>query len=466
MATKRRRTVAEENRKTNTEWKDKPLFTSLKRRNIKRHFETSHGEKYSKYNIEEKRQLAKKLTKNLQQQVLTRSSEGGIANTIVSFDIAKILSKHQKPFSDGQIVKDSSDVSLSRCTIVTQVENMCSDIVYQLKVKLSDIESYSLALDESTDTRDTAHLAVFIRAVDKDFNVAEELLDLNLLKGTTRGVDIFEDGAPSMIGCHNGLIAKVREFKPDIIAVHCIIHQENLSTKLINMDHVNSVVVKTVNYIRSRGLNHREFQEVLKHLESQSEDVIYFTEVLWLSRVSTLQRFWLLLDEVILFLKLKQKEVQGLCDPLWRMDLADVQLYEQSVCEQKVDHFPNLKSVFNGNNEILDSYTQRVAVLRKEFSSRFTELRNLRSKMTVFSLPCTCEISSAAVQLELNVLQEDDILIQNFKEINLIDFYKSLPAADYCNLKRLFWKSSRWLVVLGVHPDIPQLAPVQKNLKF
>ncbi|CAB4060482.1 unnamed protein product [Lepeophtheirus salmonis] len=88
-----------------------------------------------------------------------------------------------------------------------------------------------LTLDESTDIRDTAQLAVFIRAVWKDFNVAEELLDLNPLKGTPRGVDIFEVveaslqkvgiedfrkcaslctvGRPSMIVCYNGLIAKV-----------------------------------------------------------------------------------------------------------------------------------------------------------------------------------------------------------------------------------------------------------------
>ncbi|XP_040564117.1 general transcription factor II-I repeat domain-containing protein 2-like [Lepeophtheirus salmonis] len=264
MATKRRRrTVAKENRKFNTEWKDKYLLTSVnnkamcliyqnsvaqtKEYNIKRHFETNHGEKYGKYNIEEKRQLAEKLTKNLQGSM--------------SLEIAKILSKHQVPFADDQIVKEClqkfaevkcsqmlcvSDVSLSRHTIVRRDEDMGSDIPYQLKVKLNNTECYSLALDESTDIRDTAQLAVLIRAVDKDFNVAEELLDLNPLKGTARVVDIFEgvqaslqkmgiedfrkcvplctDGAPSMIGCQNGLITKVREFKPDGIAVHCIIH--------------------------------------------------------------------------------------------------------------------------------------------------------------------------------------------------------------------------------------------------
>ncbi|XP_040570095.1 general transcription factor II-I repeat domain-containing protein 2-like [Lepeophtheirus salmonis] len=77
----------------------------------------------------------------------------------------------------------------------------------------------------------------------------------------------------------------------------------------------------------------------------------------------------------------------------------DHQFYEQSLREPKVDPFPALKSVFNGNNEILDSYAQRVAVLREEVSSRFAEFRYLKSEMTVFSLPCTCEISSAAVQV-------------------------------------------------------------------
>ncbi|CAB4059488.1 unnamed protein product [Lepeophtheirus salmonis] len=133
-----------------------------------------------------------------------------------------------------------------------------------------------------------------------------------------------------------GLIAKVREFKPDVIAVHCINHQENLNTKLINMDHINSVVVKTVNYLRSRGLYHREFQEFLRHLESQSDDVIYFTKVCRLSRATTLQHFWLLLDEIILFLKLKQKKVQEMCDPLWRMDLAFLNDISQKLSQLNV----------------------------------------------------------------------------------------------------------------------------------
>ena len=234
---------------------------------------------------------------------------------------------------------------------------------------MNDLEYYSLALDESTDIRETAQLASFIRTVDKDSNVFEQLVDLNAMKGTSRGIDVFKglqsslqkigienfskcisvatDGAPSMVGYHNGLIAKVRELKPDVVAVDCIIHQENLSAKAMDMEHVTSVVVKAINYICSRELSHREFQEFLGHLESHHGDVVYFTDVHWLSRASTLHRFWLLKDEVNMFVNLKGKEVPQLSDSDWLMDFAFLNDISQasaslmSSCKEKTSWYKN-----------------------------------------------------------------------------------------------------------------------------
>ena len=177
-------------------------IAQTKEYNIKRHFEKNHGEKYGKYTIEGRKQLLDKLAKGpqAQQQVLTRTSTTDFDNTAVSFKIARILSKHQKPFSDGEIVKEClmafaeskypqvlksvSDVSLSRRTVVRRVEGMSSNTTHQTKVKVNDLEYYSLALDESTNVRDTAQLAVFTRTVDKDFYIIKELVDLYAMKDT------------------------------------------------------------------------------------------------------------------------------------------------------------------------------------------------------------------------------------------------------------------------------------------
>ncbi|GBP69562.1 General transcription factor II-I repeat domain-containing protein 2 [Eumeta japonica] len=88
------------------------------------------------------------------------------------------------------------------------------------------------ALDEITDLSDTAQLAIFIRGVDKEFTVTEELLALEPLKGTTTGKDIFievqkkftsfdllwsnlvgvcSDRVPSMVGLHKGFIGILNE---------------------------------------------------------------------------------------------------------------------------------------------------------------------------------------------------------------------------------------------------------------
>ena len=53
---------------------------------------------------------------------------------------------------------------------------------------------------------------------------------------------------------------------------------------------VMSAVVKVVNSILSRSLNHRQFQALVDEVDVQYGDLLYFCEVHWLSRGTMLSR--------------------------------------------------------------------------------------------------------------------------------------------------------------------------------
>ncbi len=111
----------------------------------------------------------------------------------------------------------------------------------------------------------------------------EELLTILPLKGHTRGEYIFQafieffnktqlplfklitmDGAPAMVGRTSGFIAlcKQSEYFPDVLNYHCIIHQQTLCGKILNMKEVMDVAMKVVCSIWARSLQ-REGYSVL-----------------------------------------------------------------------------------------------------------------------------------------------------------------------------------------------------------
>ena len=75
------------------------------------------------------------------------------------------------------------------------------------------------------------------------------------------------------------------------------------------MKHLKTDLVKAVNFIRSRGLNHREFKAFLDEVGSGYKDVVHFSKVRWLSKAATLKRFQLFLPEIKVFLEEKKRNV-------------------------------------------------------------------------------------------------------------------------------------------------------------
>ncbi|XP_063814316.1 general transcription factor II-I repeat domain-containing protein 2-like [Pseudophryne corroboree] len=243
---------------------------------------------------------------------------------------------------------DFSKISLSHQTVARRIEDIRKSIEKVVKSRAAHFKFYAMAIDESTDATDTAQLAIFIRGIDDKYNIIEEMAALVPLKDTTKARDLYEavkntlqrfslsfanisgiatDGAPAMIGNRDGLVKLIED---DAIAsqnfsmmkYHCIVHQENLCAKALKMANVMQIVIKAVNFIRSKGLNHRQFQEFLKFMDAEYGDIIYFSEVRWLSRGKMLARFYDLRNEIKSFMESKTKCVPELDDENWLTDLA------------------------------------------------------------------------------------------------------------------------------------------------
>ncbi|XP_068233404.1 general transcription factor II-I repeat domain-containing protein 2A-like [Palaemon carinicauda] len=159
----------------------------------------------------------------------------------------------------------------------------------------SAFSSYSVALDESSDTADTAQLAVYIRSVNNYYNTTEEMASLQSMKWTTSGQNIFDasekvfarfgldyadlfsnttDGAPAMSGQKNGVVGLLKTRKGSQ-----------------NIDSGSLIVL-------SRGLNHREFQQLMVDINAEYSDVKYFCEIRLLSKAGMLKRAYDLLEEI------------------------------------------------------------------------------------------------------------------------------------------------------------------------
>ncbi|XP_014774790.1 general transcription factor II-I repeat domain-containing protein 2-like [Octopus bimaculoides] len=161
-----------------------------------------------------------------------------------------------------------------------RIDDLAGSIVGTLQTQLSKCVHDSLALHESTDQSDTAQLVVFIRGIDVNFNIIEEMLDVCHMKSTS-GRDITEhvnlplekfnvdrnkinsittDGAPALTGKNIGFITLFKEMVDnDLLSYNCFIHQQQLCAQKLNMKQLMTDIVNVVNFIRSRGLNHRTF---------------------------------------------------------------------------------------------------------------------------------------------------------------------------------------------------------------
>lgn len=531
MLSSRKRKVDTECRLFKDEWtqkyffilfKEKPLclicnetVAVVKEFNIQRHFKTKHGSStYASLSEEEIKSKIESLSKQLRsQQGLFRQLDATTKSvTKASYMIAHKIAKSNKTFGEGEFVKDClqivadvlcpdkkklfESVSLSRRTITSRIEKITVNITSQLTVKIESFVAFSITMDESTDVSDTAQLLIFVRGVDENFNITEELASLRSMKGTTTGNDIYgefakcisslklplqklanitTDGAPNMVGTNQGFVGVFNQKHPvnSVIFLHCVIHQEVLCKAALEIKHVLDVVVKLVNTIRARGLTHRQFQEFLSSIEADHSDLLYHNKVRWLSAGQVFERVWQLKNEIIEFLRQHSKldNLQMIEDPQWISDFAfftdllghlnklnktlqgknlfidhvwtqikafklKLRLFSTQISQRNLVHFPKLETVGEVTIEKVSFYVSQLNRLENEFNKRFEDFKKIEIDLQIFSSPfaVNCEEIAANYQLEIIELQSDDTLKQLFNNSSRLDFYKNLPKHNFPNL--------------------------------
>ncbi|XP_036357567.1 general transcription factor II-I repeat domain-containing protein 2A-like [Octopus sinensis] len=454
--------------------------------NLKRHFQTKHanfGHNLSKQELQKK---ANDLTKRLKQQqnVFDKTSSLQRNATKASFILANKIAKQNKSCAEAEFIKDCmvdavsvvcpevkskvEAISLSRRTIVRRIDAIAVNIHEQLLTASGRFQWFSIALDESTDIQDTAQLLIYIRGIDENFEITEELLSMESLKDTTTGKDLFNsvinssirsgltlnklasittDGAPSLTSKHSGLVKllndKIKEDFPlhSVLFFHCIIHQESLCKSSLKLKHVIEPVVRAVNLIRSRRLKHRQFRSFLEDVEADFTDVLYYTNVRLLSIGKVLKRVWDLKAEILMFLKMQDiscdflnemRSDEWVCDFAFAVDIMQKlselntklqgkgifahELYlEVKAFQWKLGLFAEqlneqkfihfpLLKAQSVTQESSDKYSSQLMALQKEFIRRFADFKAVEGLFDLLNSPLACDIETTTEELQIELI--------------------------------------------------------------
>ncbi|CAM5164836.1 unnamed protein product [Natator depressus] len=311
------------------------------------------------------------------------------------------------------------------------------------------------------------------------------------MHGTTTGEEIFKevekslsqynlqwkqlkcvttDGGRNMCGSKKGLVGQIYKACE---SAGCL-HQQALYRKYLDLSCVMEPVVSTVNFIRSHGLNHCQFQAFLVEIESEYHDLPYHTSVRWLSCGKVLLQFFDLRTEIEMFLNKKTRPLLLLTNNEWLWKLVffvdltkhmndfnlrlqgenglicdmytqvkafrhKLVLFESQLMKDCFAHFICCEK-FNQDTEsrFPTRFAQEIiSDLKLQFQKRFSDLGVNAGEIWIFQNPFDCDLEKLPPELQMEVidLQSNDLLKDKYKEGNLVEFYKCLPSDQYASVK-------------------------------
>ena len=222
----------------------------LKEYNLRRHYETKHQSTYSKLSDKLRTEKFQSMKRNLlgQRSLFVKKFTENESITRTSYKIVQKIIERGKPFIDGNYVLKVNDfcpknsnsfasISLLASSVVRRTEELGENIVAQLQQKAENFLWYSLAMDESTDLTTTSQILIFIRGVNLDFKITEQLALVYSMHGTTTGENLFlevekilqcysfhlnklqcvaVDGGKNVAGLKKGLVGRIMSKLEDL----------------------------------------------------------------------------------------------------------------------------------------------------------------------------------------------------------------------------------------------------------
>lgn len=416
---------------------------------LKKHLVTSHPDKKDK-----PLEFFKALRNNFEKrpvltQLLTERTQKLDKGVVASYKISKLIAKTGHGHNVGEslilpslsiIISDVMNmnpnstiqaVPLSNSTVRRRIDEMARDIEERLVDSLRT-HKFSLQLDETCLQDNDSLLMAYVRFWNGD-KLMEEMLFAKRIKTDTRGLSIFEemksylaennipleniiacatDGAASMVGRYRGFIAHLKKAIPSVFTIHCVIHRQHLVSKNLGarLNHSLSIVIRTVNFIKSHALRDRLFRQLCEHYNENFRTLLLHTEVRWLSKGNCLRRFVTLWNTIVSFMSDKEDveklieakaDIFYLADIFEKLDLLNknlqgrdstlvsskeaitsflkkLEVYWHNMGRREFLQFPNVKEIAEMvTDDDLLVYVKHLQQIRTDMEERFHDLINL-----------------------------------------------------------------------------------------
>ena len=232
-----------------------------------------------------------------------------------------------------------------------------------------------------------------------------------------------------------------------MVIVHCLLHRENLASKKLSHEFqkVMQEVIQVVNFIKSRALNSRLFAQMCSDF-GYHINLLYYSEVRWLSRGKVLQRLLELRTETDIFLTEKSYPLAyKFSDSKWLMQVAYL-----------ADVFAEINSL----NISMQSCDQTLVGLAEKLSAFKGKLKLWMNKIKDGKTASFPSLSVLLANETFSLIEVKDIIEEHISKL-ITEFDRYIPenALKYSWIKNPFNTEAEDL------PDeIANISKLQKQL--